>query len=137
MPDNLSPADRSKRMSLVRNRDTKPELTVRRLIHKMGFRYRLHRNDLPGKPDLVFPSIKKVIFVHGCFWHRHVCKAARLPKSNTEYWLPKLEGNKTRDEIHYKALREKGWDVLIVWECDLKQISDLKVRITNFLRKNA
>ena len=98
--DTLSKAQRSERMSRVRGKDTKPELLVRRLVHGMGYRYRLHRRDLPGTPDLVFPGRRKVIFVHGCFWHRHpdpACKLARLPKSRTDFWLPKLEGNRARD----------------------------------------
>ena len=103
--DTLSRKERSQRMSLIRNRDTKPELLVRRLIHGCGFRYRLHRADLPGKPDLVFPSRKKVIFVHGCFWHRHpACGLARLPKSRLSFWVPKLKGNRRRDLKNIRTL---------------------------------
>lgn len=121
-------------MRAVRGRDTKPELTVRRLVHGMGYRYRLHRKDLPGKPDLVFPSCRKVIYVHGCFWHGHDCKrGARMPKSNREYWKPKLERNVERDKQHIKALANDGWDVLVIWECETKDAVTLKQRIVAFL----
>jgi DNA mismatch endonuclease (patch repair protein) len=104
--DTLSRKERSQRMSLIRNRDTKPELLVRRLVHGSGYRYRLHRTDLPGKPDLVFPGRKKVIFVHGCFWHRHPkCSLARLPKSRLSFWLPKLTENRRRDLKNLRSLR--------------------------------
>ncbi|WP_245435514.1 very short patch repair endonuclease [Microvirga calopogonii] len=135
-PD-VDPA-RSRQMSLVRNRDTKPEMVVRRLVHSMGFRYRLHRRDLPGKPDLVFPGRRKVIFVHGCFWHRHpdpTCWRARLPKSRPEFWIPKLEGNAARDERDIAALEADGWQVLVIWECQTtpRQRDDLRRRIAEFL----
>jgi DNA mismatch endonuclease (patch repair protein) len=136
MTDTLTPEERSKRMSLVRNKNTKPELVVRRLIHGMGFRYRLHLQSLPGKPDLVFPSRRKVVFVHGCFWHRHPepgCPLARLPKSQLEFWLPKLEKNKDRDEIEQAKLRRLGWDSLVVWECELRNPEGLEQKIREFL----
>lgn len=133
MTDILVPTDRSKRMSLIQNKDTKPELIVRRLVHGMGFRYSLHRKDLPGKPDLVFTSRHKVIFVHGCFWHLHGCKAFRMPKSNIEYWVPKLEGNRKRDDKIHRELIEMGWNILTIWECELKQTALLKDRIKHFL----
>src|SRR3979490_759234 len=117
--DTLNRKERSQRMSLIRNRDTKPELLVRRLIHSCGFRYRLHRADLPGKPDLVFPARRKVIFVHGCFWHQHRC-LRRKPKSNQDYWLPKLSKNKSRDARHLRELRGAGWSCLVIWECEVK-----------------
>ena len=101
----------------------KPELQVRRLLHGMGYRYRLHRKDLPGHPDIVFPRAKKAIFVHGCFWHQHSssrCKITRVPKSRTEYWLPKLARNRLRDKQHMRTLRKLGWKVLVVWECQVK-----------------
>lgn len=123
-------------MSRVRGRDTKPEMLVRRLAHGMGYRYRLHRRDLPGSPDLVFPSRQKVIFVHGCFWHRHLdpdCKLARLPKSKLDFWGPKLETNRERDERNLALLAELGWDVLIIWECQTKNREELKARIGEFL----
>ena len=123
-------------MSRVRGCDTKPEMLVRRLAHGMGYRYRLHRRDLPGSPDLVFPSRQKVIFVHGCFWHRHLdpdCKLARLPKSKLDFWGPKLETNRERDERNLALLAELGWDVLIIWECQTKNREELKARIGEFL----
>lgn len=132
--DTLKPAERSARMALVRNKDTKPELLVRRLVHGMGYRYRLHRRDLPGTPDLVFPSRKKVIFVNGCFWHRHNgCALARLPKSRGEFWLPKLNANVERDVRNVRELRRLGWHVLTIWECQLGDIAKLPNRIRRFL----
>lgn len=123
-------------MSRVRGRDTKPEMLVRRLTHGMGYRYRLHRRGLPGSPDLVFPSRMKVIFVHGCFWHQHSdsgCKLARPPKSKLDFWGPKLETNRERDERNIVSLGELGWDVLIIWECQTKDREKLQARIGEFL----
>ena len=132
--DTLNPAERSARMSLVRGKDTKPELVVRRLVHGMGYRYRLHRRDLPGTPDLVFPGRGKVIFIHGCFWHRHMnCSLARLPKSRIEFWLPKLTMNADRDVRNVRALRRLGWGVMTIWECQLRDIAKLADRIRRFL----
>lgn len=134
--DTLSPKERSKRMARVRGRDTKPEMIVRRLTHAMGYRYRLHRADLPGKPDLVFPGRRKVIFVHGCFWHRHddpECRLARMPKSRLDFWGPKLERNRQRDADNVDRLLELGWRALIVWECQTKDRAALEVRIGEFL----
>lgn len=138
MPDTLSPADRSERMSRIRSKDSKPEMVVRRLVHGMGFRYRLHRKDVPGKPDLVFGRRKKVIFVHGCFWHRHndsACKLARLPKSRLDFWLPKLERNAQRDAENSAQLEALGWDEMVVWECEVSKpnLSILQDRIREFL----
>lgn len=113
--DTLTKGERSIRMSLIRGRDTKPEMRVRRLVHALGYRYRLHRRNLPGRPDLVFGPRRKVIFVHGCFWHRHqspLCKLVRLPKSRQDFWLPKLEANQMRDERNKGKLINLGWDVL-------------------------
>lgn len=123
-------------MSRVRGKDTSPELTVRRLIHALGYRFRLHRRDLPGTPDLVFPGRRKVIFVHGCFWHRHphpACKLARMPKSRQEFWGPKLEGNRARDLRTEAALAEAGWDVMTIWECALRDRASLENKIGTFL----
>ena len=133
--DTLSPDERSKRMGRVRNKDTKPEWVVRRLIHSMGYRYRLHGNGLPGRPDLVFGGRRKVLFIHGCYWHRHgpTCPLTRLPKSRLEFWGPKFEGNKQRDLANQEKLREMGWNYLIVWECQLKGLDELAGRIREFL----
>lgn len=136
MADTLTPRERSERMSRVRGADTKPEMLVRRLAHAMGYRYRLHGKGLPGKPDLVFSSRRKVIFVHGCFWHRHPdkkCRLARLPKSRLEFWLPKLEGNRQRDEKNQIKLRELGWNAMVIWECQLRDKGALGERIREFL----
>ncbi len=138
MTDTLTKAERSKRMALVRNKDTQPEIKVRRLIFNLGYRYRLHRRDLPGNPDLVFPSKSKVIFVHGCFWHRHksaACRLARLPKSRLNFWLPKLEKNRLRDRANQTKLRKLGWQVFVVWECQLQDISKLRSKIVTFLER--
>jgi DNA mismatch endonuclease, patch repair protein len=121
--DTLTARERSERMSRIRHKDSKAELVVRRLTHGLGYRYRLHGGTLPGKPDLVFAARKKVIFVHGCFWHRHPdpeCRLARLPKSRQDFWLPKLEGNRLRDERNEQSLLDMGWTYLIVWECQTK-----------------
>jgi DNA mismatch endonuclease (patch repair protein) len=131
--DNLTPKERSQQMALVRSKDTKPELVVRRLIHSLGYRYRLHRADLPGKPDLVFPSRGKVIFVHGCFWHGHKCRLGRMPKSSLDYWLNKIAYNRNRDKRILRHLRKLGWESLVVWECRLRSESSLVERIERFL----
>ena len=138
--DTLTPSERSKRMSLVRSKNTKPELTVRRLLRGSGFCYRLHGKGLPGKPDLVFAGRHKVIFVHGCFWHRHPkrsCPLARLPKSRLDFWRPKLEQNRVRDKQKQAKLRRLGWRVLIVWECELSDRDKLKSKIIDFLNREA
>ena len=123
-------------MSRIRHRDTKPEMMVRRLLHAMGFRYRLHDKRLPGSPDIVFASRKKAIFVHGCFWHRHPdagCALARMPKSRLDFWRPKLEGNRTRDVRHQSELDALGWRYLIVWECELRDKEQFRNRLLAFL----
>jgi DNA mismatch endonuclease (patch repair protein) len=120
MTDTISTEMRSRVMAKVRSKDTQPEMRVRRLIHAAGYRYRLHCRDLPGKPDLVFRSRRKVVFVHGCFWHRHPgCAHARIPKSRVEFWIAKLEGNRTRDHAIQQTLIDRGWGVLVIWECEL------------------
>lgn len=132
--DNVSPQRRSEIMGRVRSKDTGPELVVRRLVHAMGYRYRLHGKGLPGRPDLVFRSRGKVIFVHGCFWHRHEgCVLARLPKSRADFWLPKLEANRERDECNRRDLKSAGWKVLTVWECQLGRVELVRKRIRRFL----
>lgn len=134
VPDTMTPGERSHRMSLVRSTGTKPEMIVRRLLHAMGYRYRLHARDLPGRPDIVFRRIRKAIFVHGCFWHRHArCPLARLPKSRLDFWLPKLEGNRLRDHRSLRALRKMGWKVLIVWECQVHRPAALRESLRSFL----
>jgi DNA mismatch endonuclease (patch repair protein) len=133
--DTLTPAQRSERMARVRSKDTKPEWTVRRIVHALGFRYRLHGAELPGRPDMVFASRRKVIFVHGCFWHRHGtrCALTRLPKSKLEFWQPKLEKNRRRDRKNVRLLRADGWDVLVLWECELQREELLADRVVEFL----
>jgi DNA mismatch endonuclease, patch repair protein len=126
--------DRSQMMAAVRSKDTQPEMLVRRLVHSMGYRYRLHAARLPGKPDLVFAGKRRVIFVHGCFWHQHGgCKGSHLPKSNKKYWLPKLKRNQVRDEEHLKTLRANGWRSLVLWECELRNGAALRRKISRFL----
>lgn len=127
--------DRSANMRAIRSTGMKPELAVRKLVHGMGYRYRLHRSDLPRKPDLVFSSLRKIIFVHGCFWHSHNCNLAHRPKSNVLYWRPKLQGNKRRDSLNLKTLRSRGWRVLVVWECQTKKLSSLMKRIRDYLSR--
>jgi DNA mismatch endonuclease, patch repair protein len=132
-----SPKLRRRTMQAVKSKDTGPEMTVRRLLHARGFRYRLHRKDLPGCPDLVFPSRRKVIFVHGCFWHGHDCaRGARVPKTNVEYWTAKIGRNRSRDATAVKQLRRDGWGVLVLWECKLNQ-RDLLKRVESFLRNDS
>lgn len=121
-------------MRAVKGRNTAPEMIVRRLVHSMGYRYRLHRKDLPGKPDLTFQSRHKVIFVHGCFWHGHNCKrGARIPKTNQDYWETKISRNKERDQQHDEDLRHQGWHVMVIWECQLNEPQTVTEQIINFL----
>ena len=125
---------RSRIMRAVKSKDTGPEMTMRRLTHGMGYRYRLHRKELPGNPDLVFGPRRKVIFVHGCFWHGHACKRGdRMPKNNHDYWLQKIRRNKERDQEHLKALKARGWHALVVWECEVKDDGLMKHRLRKFL----
>jgi len=131
--DNISASRRSENMRRIRSRDTQPEIRIRSLLHRKGYRFRLHRTDLPGCPDLVFPSRKKVIFIHGCFWHQHTCVDGRLPKSRLEYWKPKLERNKARDVEHRRKLRKLGWGSLIVWECQTVDTARVLDRVSHFL----
>jgi DNA mismatch endonuclease (patch repair protein) len=120
-------------MQAVGIKHTKPEWMVRRLLHSLGYRYRLHCKNLPGKPDIVFPGRKKVIFVHGCFWHAHECQKGRAPKSKLEYWESKLAANKARDARKEAELRELGWQTLAVWQCELSNREALEAALTNFL----
>lgn len=133
--DTLTPEERSQRMALVKNKGTKPEVRVRKALTKLGFRYRLHYGKLPGRPDIVFPSKKKAIFVHGCFWHRHLgCPSTRLPKSRLDFWEPKLEGNRRRDIEKQRQLGDLGWDYLVVWECETRDENKLADKLNDFLR---
>ena len=123
-------------MRAIRSKDMSPEIVVRRVTYGLGGRYRLHRKDLPGKPDLVFPGRRKAIFVHGCFWHQHsdpACKIARTPKSNQDYWLPKLKRNAARDAEHTAKLDALGWEVAVIWECETKELDGLRANIKRFL----
>lgn len=132
--DNLSSARRSENMRRIRSRNTLPEITVRSIIHRMGFRFRLHRKDLPGKPDIVLPGLRKIVLVHGCFWHQHAkCKEGRLPKSRPEYWIPKLQRNRDRDAQNRHALRKLGWRSLVVWECEIERLASLERKLERFL----
>lgn len=133
--DNLTPELRSRHMRSVRREHTKPELIVRRIAHSMGFRFRLHRKDLPGSPDLVFPRLHKVIFVHGCFWHGHEgCRYATVPKTRTEWWLAKIAKNQKRDALAIAHLRELGWGATVVWECETRKPAALSERVEDFLK---
>jgi DNA mismatch endonuclease, patch repair protein len=123
-------------MRRIRSKGMKPEMAVRRVVHGMGYRYRLHATSLPGKPDLAFPSRRKAIFVHGCFWHQHAdrrCKITRRPKSNQAYWRPKLQRNVERDARHQAELREQSWEVFVIWECQLDDVVILRRRVREFL----
>lgn len=135
LTDTLSKAERSQRMSLIRSKGTKAEVAVRRMVTELGFRYRLHRKDIAGCPDLAFIRQKKVIFVNGCFWHQHKnCGLGRTPKSNLTYWIPKLRGNVERDKAVRKQLRKNRWKVMTVWQCQLKDSCRLKARLGRFLK---
>jgi DNA mismatch endonuclease (patch repair protein) len=131
--DTLTPEARSRLMGRIRGKDTKPELVVRSMLHRMGLRFRIHRNDLPGRPDIVLPRHKKVVLVHGCFWHGHLCKIAPGPKSNTGYWSPKIEGNRARDSRNRTALSELGWEVLELWECEIRDLCKTEERLHSFM----
>lgn len=137
MADSLTPEKRSWLMSRIKCRDTKPELVVRSAVHNMGFRFRLHRSDLPGKPDLVLPRHNKVIFVHGCFWHQHKgCRISHKPSSNTSYWNKKLARNVERDKKHQILLRKLCWRVLTIWECETKKPNKLLNKLAKFISKS-
>jgi DNA mismatch endonuclease (patch repair protein) len=134
--DKLTRAERSRNMRAIRSVDTTPEVVVRRHVHRMGYRFRLHRRGLPGRPDLVFSSRRAVVFVHGCFWHQHSsrnCKIVRIPKSNLRYWRAKLARNVERDLLNRAALRSLGWRVLVIWECSIENERGWAKRLRNFL----
>ena len=137
MADTLTPERRAENMRRIKSKNTKPEMVVRSLVHRLGYRYRLHRLDLPGKPDLVFSPRRKIIFVHGCFWHGHedldCADGRRQPKSNLDYWLPKLARNKERDQVQAAEIETLGWAVMIVWECETRDRPGLTARLRAFL----
>lgn len=133
--DILTPAQRSVLMSSIRGKDTKPELTVRRIAHALGYRFRVHRRDLPGNPDVVFPRLRKIVFVHGCYWHRHAsCQYAYVPKSNTAFWKQKFDANVARDKHSVAELEKISWEVLIIWECETRDEGKLACRLAAFLK---
>lgn len=135
MTDVHTPEQRSRNMASIRGKNTKPEKVVRSLLHRLGYRYRLHRGDLPGKPDIVFAPRRKVIFVHGCFWHMHDCKWGRvIPATNSDFWMAKRQGNRERDRRTVAALAADGWNSLIIWECKTRNEKVLVKRLKSFLR---
>ncbi|MCY1668301.1 very short patch repair endonuclease [Rhizobium sp. SL86] len=133
MVDTRSPEQRRRIMQSVKTKNTGPERKVRQILFEAGYRFRLHRKDLPGSPDIVFPGRKKAIFVHGCFWHGHDCRKGRGSKSRLEYWGPKLEANKIRDRRNLDALDAMGWECIVIWECELKEVADVLRRLGTFL----
>jgi DNA mismatch endonuclease (patch repair protein) len=136
MADHVSPTKRSEIMRAVRTRDTGPELRVRQLLHRAGYRFRLHGKDLPGTPDIVLPRLRKVIFVHGCYWHGHAgCRKSRLPRSRVQYWATKIAANRRRDRARMRQLRTAGWKPFVVWQCQLRRPEPLLRRVTRFLEE--
>ena len=133
--DTRTPEQRRKIMQSVKSKDTGPEMLVRRILHRLGYRFRLHRKDLPGRPDIVLPRHRKVILVHGCFWHAHGCAKGRPPKSRKDYWLPKLQENVRRDRTKLEHLEALGWQVMVVWQCETKDVEVLAARLKDFVRK--
>lgn len=137
MADTVTKEQRSRNMSLIRSKETKPEVFVRSVLHRLGFRFRKNVKTLPGKPDIILPKYKTVIFVHGCFWHQHPgCKRSTIPKSNIDYWIPKLKGNVKRDKEHRTNLEESGWKVAIIWECEAKKADELIEKIKTIFAEN-
>lgn len=125
-------------MSRIRAKDTKPEIAVRKLLHRMGYRFRLHNKNLPGKPDVCLTKHEAVILIHGCFWHNHrKCRDGKIPKSNVDYWQPKIERNVSRDKKHKRALQRLGWKVITIWECELRNMDKLTIRIKKGLEKKS
>lgn len=137
MTDIVDRTTRSRMMSGIRGKNTKPELAVRQALHRAGFRFRLHRKDLPGKPDIVLPKYRAVIFVHGCFWHGHGCRYFKVPKTRSGFWLDKIMGNAHRDRMSEDALRAKGWSVFTVWECDIRDKCDWLTPISKKIKGNS
>jgi DNA mismatch endonuclease (patch repair protein) len=136
MSDSISPERRSYNMSRVRGKDTKPEKLVRSVLHRLGFRFRKNVSELPGKPDIVLPKYKTIIFVHGCFWHQHEgCKKSHLPKSNVEFWANKLSKNVVRDRESKEKLISDGWSIFVVWECETKKVEELERKLLGLFAK--
>jgi len=136
MQDRLSKERRSWNMSRIRGKDTKPEKRVRSLLHRLGYRFRLHRNDLPGSPDVVFVSRRIALFVHGCFWHRHRgCKNCTTPTNNRKFWIKKLQGNATRDKKNRRALHNLGWKTVVIWECETEGLQRLRKRLSQLAKE--
>ena len=135
MTDVLTKKQRSFNMSQIRNKNTRPEILVRSIVHRLGYRYALHRKDLPGKPDMVLTRHRKIIFIHGCFWHTHKCRYGKVkPATNVDFWRTKREGNVARDKKNLRKLRKDGWKVLVVWECWTRDIPKLETRLRAFLK---
>lgn len=136
MPERLSAQQRGALMARVKGKDTKPELIVRSLLHRMGYRFRLHRKDLPGRPDIVLPRHKKVVLVHGCFWHQHPgCSRSKRPETKSDFWNAKLDRNVERDKETLDALGRLGWAALVIWECETKSPKELTVKLREFMAK--
>jgi DNA mismatch endonuclease, patch repair protein len=134
LADTLTPAQRSRNMASIRGKNTTPELVVRRLLHELGYRYRIHYSRLSGSPDVAFPGQKKAIFVHGCYWHRHPgCKYATTPKSRPEFWQRKFDGNILRDQKSLQRLAELGWTSLVIWECETRDMGELEKKLLMFV----
>jgi DNA mismatch endonuclease, patch repair protein len=132
--DTITPTERSALMSRIRSKDTRPEVAVRSILHRLGYRFRLHRKDLPGRPDIVLIKHRKIIFVQGCFWHGHTCRLASKPKSNEGYWSAKLETNRARDARNIEVLVRQGWTVLELWECEVRRLEGLEERLEAFMQ---
>lgn len=135
MMNRLSPEKRSKIMASIRSKDTKPEISVRKKLHKMGFRFRLYKKDLPGKPDIVLPRYKIAIWVQGCFWHAHTCKAGERPRTRIDYWEPKIAKNIERDKKNQKIMKELGWANFIIWECEVNDERKFSRKLSQLQKK--
>lgn len=133
--DILDPAGRSRRMASIRQKDTYPEVALRKQLHALGLRYVLNSPGLPGRPDIAFPRYRVVVFVHGCFWHGHSCRAGRLPSTRPEYWHPKIEANRRRDRRKARELRELGWSVITVWQCEIRTETLLKRKALSIAKR--
>jgi len=134
MADIVTKSERSKIMSRIRSKNTKPEMKIRKALHKLGFRYRIHNHNLPGKPDIVLKKYRTIIQVKGCFWHGHSCRDGHIPKSRQEYWKPKLKKNKDRDLKNEKKLKELGWNLIVLWECNCRTDDMIKKEVSRIVR---